>query len=223
MIDVQSSGPSPRSSSIVPSAGMRSIMPRSRRCARQSPTRKPTPAAAASSYEAPAAPSVRAATSAMRAATRRSPKFWPTTRTGPTSCICCAASPSRRWRWWKGMRWPAASRSPWAAISSSPSAAPSSARSRCAAAFRRRSTPRSCRTWRGRASRSSICCRPTLSRPSTCYQNRLVNHVADGPANLQRIAGEMTARLAALDPVAVKLTKDAHRMACDHARSRRRS
>jgi enoyl-CoA hydratase/carnithine racemase len=44
-------------------------------------------------------------------------------------------------------------------------------------------------------------------------QNRLVNHMADGPAELQRIAGEMTARLAALDPVAVKLTKDAHRMA----------
>ena len=43
--------------------------------------------------------------------------------------------------------------------------------------------------------------------------NRLVNHIADGPAELQRIAGEVTVRLAALDPVAVKLTKDAHRMA----------
>jgi enoyl-CoA hydratase/carnithine racemase len=43
--------------------------------------------------------------------------------------------------------------------------------------------------------------------------NRLVSHVADGPAELQRIAGEVTVRLAALDPVAVKLTKDAHRMA----------
>lgn len=43
--------------------------------------------------------------------------------------------------------------------------------------------------------------------------NRLVNHVADGTAELERIAAEVAARLASLDPVAVKLTKDAHRMA----------
>jgi enoyl-CoA hydratase/carnithine racemase len=46
------------------------------------------------------------------------------------------------------------------------------------------------------------------------YQNRLVNFVADGPDELERTTGDMTKRLAALDPVAVKLTKDAHRMAC---------
>jgi acetyl-CoA C-acetyltransferase/enoyl-CoA hydratase len=45
------------------------------------------------------------------------------------------------------------------------------------------------------------------------FRNRLVNHLADGPAELMRIVGEVTGRLAALDPVAVKLTKDAHRMA----------
>ncbi len=41
----------------------------------------------------------------------------------------------------------------------------------------------------------------------------LVNHVAAGPAELARIVGDVTAGLAALDPVAVKLTKDACRMA----------
>ena len=41
----------------------------------------------------------------------------------------------------------------------------------------------------------------------------LVNHVAAGAAELARIIGEVTAGLAALDPLAVKLTKDAHRMA----------
>jgi enoyl-CoA hydratase/carnithine racemase len=45
------------------------------------------------------------------------------------------------------------------------------------------------------------------------FRNRLVNQLADGPAELQCIAGEVTVRLAALDPVAVKLTKEAHRMA----------
>jgi enoyl-CoA hydratase/carnithine racemase len=45
------------------------------------------------------------------------------------------------------------------------------------------------------------------------FQNRLINALADGPAELQRMVDDMTARLAALDPVAVKLTKDAHRMA----------
>jgi enoyl-CoA hydratase/carnithine racemase len=45
------------------------------------------------------------------------------------------------------------------------------------------------------------------------FRNRLVNHIADGPAELERIAGEVAARLAGLDPLAVKLTKDAHRMA----------
>jgi enoyl-CoA hydratase/carnithine racemase len=45
------------------------------------------------------------------------------------------------------------------------------------------------------------------------YQNRLINVLADGTAELQRLARELTTRLAALDPVAVKLTKDAHRMA----------
>lgn len=46
------------------------------------------------------------------------------------------------------------------------------------------------------------------------FNNRLINCIADGPAELQRIVSEMTARLAALDPLAVKLTKEAHRMAC---------
>ena len=41
----------------------------------------------------------------------------------------------------------------------------------------------------------------------------LVNHVADGAAELARIVADVTGRLAALDPIAVKLTKDAHRMA----------
>jgi enoyl-CoA hydratase/carnithine racemase len=45
------------------------------------------------------------------------------------------------------------------------------------------------------------------------WHNRLVNHIADGPGELERIAGEVAARLAALDPIAVKLTKEAHRMA----------
>ena len=45
------------------------------------------------------------------------------------------------------------------------------------------------------------------------YQNRLVNFVANGPDELERTTGDMTKRLAALDPVAVKLTKDAQRMA----------
>ena len=45
------------------------------------------------------------------------------------------------------------------------------------------------------------------------YQNRLVNFLAEGTAELQRVAENLTGRLAALDPVAVKLTKDAHRMA----------
>jgi enoyl-CoA hydratase len=44
--------------------------------------------------------------------------------------------------------------------------------------------------------------------------NRLVNYIADGPAELQRIASQVTDRLTALDPLAVKLTKEAHRMAC---------
>ena len=41
----------------------------------------------------------------------------------------------------------------------------------------------------------------------------LVNHVANGADDLQRIVTDVTTRLAALDPIAVKLTKDAHRMA----------
>ncbi len=41
----------------------------------------------------------------------------------------------------------------------------------------------------------------------------LINHLANGPAELDRIALDVTGRLAALDPIAVKLTKDAHRMA----------
>jgi enoyl-CoA hydratase/carnithine racemase len=43
--------------------------------------------------------------------------------------------------------------------------------------------------------------------------NRLINRIADGPAELQHIVNEMMARLTALDPLAVKLTKEAHRMA----------
>lgn len=41
----------------------------------------------------------------------------------------------------------------------------------------------------------------------------LVNHVADGADALERIAAQVVGRLAALDPTAVKLTKEAHRMA----------
>lgn len=41
----------------------------------------------------------------------------------------------------------------------------------------------------------------------------LINHLVDGATELDRVAGDVTARLAALDPTAVKLTKDAHRMA----------
>lgn len=45
------------------------------------------------------------------------------------------------------------------------------------------------------------------------YQRGLINHLADGPAQLQRLLEEVTGKLVALDPVSVKLTKDAHRMA----------
>ncbi len=41
----------------------------------------------------------------------------------------------------------------------------------------------------------------------------LINHVADGPANLEQMTRHETDRLASLDPLSVKLTKDAHRMA----------
>jgi enoyl-CoA hydratase/carnithine racemase len=41
----------------------------------------------------------------------------------------------------------------------------------------------------------------------------LVNHLADGREALEALARDVCARLAALDPIAVKLTKDAHRMA----------
>ncbi len=41
----------------------------------------------------------------------------------------------------------------------------------------------------------------------------LINRLAEGAADLERVAQEVTSRLAALDPIAVKLTKDAHRMA----------
>lgn len=44
-------------------------------------------------------------------------------------------------------------------------------------------------------------------------QAGLINHVADGQAELERMTAEMTGGLGALDPIAVKLTKDAHRMA----------
>ena len=105
-------------------------------------------------------------------------------------------SPSRRWRSSRGMPSPAASRSPWAAISSLPSAAPSSGRSRCAAASRQRSTPRSCRTWRGRVSRSSICCRRTRFQPSISFRTGSSTTSPTARRSLQRIAGEVTARLA---------------------------
>lgn len=41
----------------------------------------------------------------------------------------------------------------------------------------------------------------------------LINHVANGAVEFDRIFADVAARLAALDPIAVKLTKDAHRMA----------
>lgn len=41
----------------------------------------------------------------------------------------------------------------------------------------------------------------------------LINHLADGEPDLDRISADVADRLAALDPLAVKLTKDAHRMA----------
>lgn len=41
----------------------------------------------------------------------------------------------------------------------------------------------------------------------------LVNHLADGPEAVETIAGDVAGRLATLDPVAVRLTMDAHRMA----------
>jgi enoyl-CoA hydratase/carnithine racemase len=41
----------------------------------------------------------------------------------------------------------------------------------------------------------------------------LVNHIADGAEALDATARDVCERLAALDPIAVKLTKDAHRMA----------
>lgn len=41
----------------------------------------------------------------------------------------------------------------------------------------------------------------------------LLNHVVDGVEALRKTAADVTGRLAALDPIAVKMTKDAHRMA----------
>jgi enoyl-CoA hydratase/carnithine racemase len=41
----------------------------------------------------------------------------------------------------------------------------------------------------------------------------LINHLADGAGELDHITADVTKRLVALDPIAVKLTKDAHRMA----------
>ncbi|MEZ5853435.1 MAG: enoyl-CoA hydratase/isomerase family protein [Hyphomicrobiaceae bacterium] len=84
---------------------------------------------------------------------------------------------------------------------------------KCAAAFRRPSTVRCCRVSQGPGKALEYLLSADTFEAEHLAAAGLINRLAEGRDALEAAARDMCERLAALDPTAVKLTKDAHRMA----------